>query len=128
MNFLGTQHYGVTHQRRNGKCYEISGFALASGEVVDRYSMLVHGSVHYLTDDKRVDHAWLKLPNGRIWEPISAKEMSETEFELAYSPRVREQYTQYDVIECVREFGHWGPWDEGSEAVQLAELWDDADL
>ena len=127
MDFLGTEKYGLTFGERNHKCYVLSGYALACGGKVDMYSKMIHGSIHQVGGE-RIGHAWLILGDGRIWEPISADIMAGGVFVDEFRPETHRAYSQYDVVEHVREFGHWGPWIDGSQRPEYAELWDDEDM
>jgi hypothetical protein len=58
----------LSHRQRLGRCYELSGtIALHNPHV-----MLVHGSIQGF-NFPRIAHAWVELPDGSVWEPVTNK-------------------------------------------------------
>lgn len=94
---------------RKNRCYELAAYALVFG-AAPADALLVHGSIDGGEGTLgRIGHAWLRLPGGRIWEPISYRlygsewtEWSQAQPEVSYS-----KATARDLIFAVGTFGPW---------------------
>lgn len=109
-DFFSTEKMGNTKDDRLGKCYEIAAYALTLGSAPVG-STLVHGSVHHIYVERRINHAWLVLPSNMIWEPISCIFWVPTAWTRIARAITHNTYTSNDVHELVIEHMHWGPWD-----------------
>jgi hypothetical protein len=104
---------------RRGRCYELSAFALAFGSA-PADAMLVHGSIDGGTDLGRFGHAWLRLADGRIWEPREAT-VYPASWEAWADARVEVEYTRKEAFEMILTYDHWGPWHDASEFRVVSE-------
>lgn len=99
---------GHTLEDRSGRCFELSCYALTLGTAPPD-STLVHGSIQGpYRDAERIAHAWVELPNGKVWEPLRHEVyLNFYEYALAMPER------RYDIVRARRltlSTGHWGPW------------------
>lgn len=100
----------VTFEQRLTRCYELAFSGLMMG--APEGSFLVHGSMHGPDAPQRIGHAWLLLPGGLIWEPITALVQDRDEW-YAYA-RAREERT-YSKLQAARAsvtHGDYGRWHE----------------
>lgn len=100
-----------TFQERLKRCYELAGYALLFGDVPEG-TLLVHGTIHGPKEDQqRIGHAWLRLPDGTIWEPITgdihASWITWRDFANA---KVERTYTEGEARRLVLMDGTWGRW------------------
>lgn len=71
---------------------------------------LVHGSMHGPTGKRRIGHGWLRLPGGKVWEPITAKVYPEKEWTEWVKARVERVYPKGAAIRqlhLTENFGRW---------------------
>ena len=92
---------------RLGRCYELAG-----REVPGSGGTLVHGSIHHVLVNNRIDHAWIELADGSVWEPISQDVYPPSAFAALFRPTVAGRYSRSEVWSITLETGHWGPWDD----------------
>lgn len=100
-----------TFDQRIGRCYELAGHAVLSRSVPEG-TMLVHGSWHGPYATRRIGHAWLVLPDGNIWEPITMEVFTPDDF-FAWTNAIAE--VEYDWTEAAYnavEFESYGRWHE----------------
>jgi hypothetical protein len=105
--FFGTEEV-EGDSRRNGRCYELSCYALLFGSA-PRDAILVHGSIHGpKADNERIAHSWLELPNGKVWEPFT-RLVYRNWAEYA-DAREERRYTRAEAARKVKETESWGCW------------------
>lgn len=92
---------------RLGRCYELAGRAAAFAELD---VTLVHGTIEGF-GNPRIGHAWLVLPGGDVWEPVSDEVWDAVVFDAVFDPGVVSEYGSGEVRVLMVRFGHWGPWD-----------------
>lgn len=98
---------------RKNRCYELSAYALALGSA-PADATLFHGSIDGGPDTAgRIGHAWLRLPGGRIWEPISYR-VYEPEWIQWAQARPEVGYSCADTRRMIAVSGHYGPWHDPS--------------
>lgn len=112
--YYGTSVVGddaaCTFEQRLGRCYQLAAYALALGTAPED-ATLVHGAVKSLVPGTQtIDHAWLELADGTVWEPITRKFWHAQVWSDFARPRRTRRYSQMDVLDCILEHGHWGPW------------------
>jgi len=88
----------------NGTCYEDAWRFLIREEEGE----LVHGSVQ--TIGKRINHAWVELPTGFIWEPESGEFMKKSSFYERAEPEVEARYTAEEAAIMAARTKNLGPW------------------
>ena len=102
----------IPHKDRLGRCYELTGnLALHNPEVV-----LIHGSIQGM-GAPRIGHAWVVLPDGQVWEPVTNEVWKSSVFDGFFCPQVAKKYDNQALLRKVVRHEHWGPWDAGRVAV-----------
>lgn len=102
----------VPFKERLGQCYALAGtFAL---EHLD--TELVHGSIEGM-GQPRLGHAWVVIPNGQVWEPVSAMTLPQDAFERMFNPEVHFAYESWEWREYAYTTKNWGPWDDPEEGT-----------
>lgn len=122
MNPLGvttSRYYGTenangdsahTFNERIGRCFELAAYALVFGSAPAE-AQLIHGSMKGPHDsDKRIGHAWLRLPGGQVWEPIMHLVYQARAWELFAQPQVQYNYSRAEVRRMLFLHEHYGPW------------------
>ena len=71
---------------------------------------LIHGSVQ--TIGKRINHAWVELPTGYLWEPEDEEFMKKSYFYERAQPQVAARYTAEEAAIMAARTKHFGPWSE----------------
>ncbi len=92
---------------RTGRCYELAGRHVCH----DPTATLVHGRVQAVNCEQVIDHAWVRLGDGRMLEPTLDVPFPADAFARTFRPEVLREYTHDEVIRATLDFGHWGPWD-----------------
>jgi hypothetical protein len=82
------------------RCYEIAGVAMIVKQAPPEGTVLVHG-----VEQNRY-YAWLELPDGRLWDPVTC------EFDTLRPQYVAARYTPREAARKLRETGYWGWWSE----------------
>ena len=97
----------VAHADRLTKCYQLAGaFSLAN-----RTTRLVHGTIQGM-GHPRIAHAWVILPGGSVWEPITAATYTPEVFSGFFHAEEHHNYRNHDMRELAMFAKHWGPWEE----------------
>ena len=114
MEYFGTEEVSDeparTINERLHRCYELAGYALTLGDAPED-AILVHGTwQHVVFSDKRRGHAWLVLPDDRVWEPIQGKIWNKREWELIVQPVEEVRYTKDEARNVIMFHRHWGRW------------------
>ena len=94
-----------------GTCYEDAWRFLIREEEGD----LVHGSVQ--TIGKRINHAWVELPTGFVWEPESGEFMKKSSFYERAEPQVLARYTTEEAAIMAARTKNLGPWSAQERAL-----------
>jgi hypothetical protein len=91
---------------RLGRCYELAGrFATSNADCT-----LVYGSIQG-NGKPRLDHAWVELPGGDCWEPITNKVWPAIVMERLFGTIPHKKYSNEEVLKNSLKYEHWGPWD-----------------
>ena len=108
---------GIDSARGNpvptGTCYEDAWRFLIKQEEGE----LIHGSVQ--TIGKRINHAWVELPTGYVWEPESGEFMKKSSFYERAEPIEEHRYSPEEAAIMVARVGKHGPWTEEERARWL---------
>lgn len=97
-------------QARLALCYMMAGHALVLG-TAPQGSKLVHGTIHHVLAGRSIEHAWLELPDGSVWEPTQGKTWSPLEWGAIFRPRDTTSYTRVEASAKMLETGNYGPWE-----------------
>jgi len=89
-----------------GTCYEDAWRYLIKEEEGE----LVHGSLQLSKEGKRVNHAWVELPTGYIYEPQTDSFFEKPDFERMFSPKEDARYTVTEAAIMLAHMGKHGPW------------------
>jgi hypothetical protein len=96
-----------------GTCYEEAWRFLIKQEEGE----LIHGSVQ--TIGKRINHAWVELPTGYVWEPESGEFMKKSYFYERAEPIEEHRYTVEEAAIMLVRVGKHGPWTDEERARWL---------
>ncbi len=69
--------------------------------------VLVHGTIHTLSG--RINHAWVELPDGTVWDTASKVKMPIEKYYSLVDPIVEDRYT-VDEAATMLNVGYHGPW------------------
>lgn len=72
---------------------------------------LIHGSVQLSAEGPRIDHAWVELPTGWIWEPQTKGYYTKADFKI-FKPVEENRYTGEEAAIMLTRVGKHGPWTE----------------
>lgn len=112
--YFGTEFAGgdraISREERRNRCFELAGHAVVFGSVPEG-SLLVHGSWHGPAEDMvRIAHAWVQLPDGWVWEPISCNVYKQEEFEHWAAAWSERSYSKAHAKALMNSSGHYGAW------------------
>jgi len=95
-------------RKRDGRCYALANkIMLEPG--ADQFT-LVHGIVRG-PRDTRIDHAWVMLPDGRLYDPVENAYFSTAgEYAERYKAVIVRMFTRLDACEAMLVANHHGPW------------------
>jgi len=79
---------------------------------------LVHGAVINRPGESYVTHAWVELPDGKLWEPQSNYIFPKDIFMTRFQAKELVRYTADEAIKMGKKTGKYGPWEE--RAILLA--------
>ncbi len=90
-----------------GTCYSDAWrFLVKEGE-----GFLVHGSVQLSAEGSRINHAWVELTTGWIWEPQTGQYSLVEDFRIM-SPIEEHRYTSEQAAIMIARTGNMGPWND----------------
>ncbi len=73
---------------------------------------LVHGAVQNRPGEPYETHAWVELPNDKIWEPQSNYVYPKDVFMGRFQARELVRYTYDEAVKLGKKTGKYGPWEE----------------
>lgn len=89
-----------------GMCYQDAWrFLKREGE-----GTLIHGRVFAGYPQRWMDHAWVELPSGLIYEPTNEEYMDRKEFYDKFKAEVIDRYTLEEAAIQALRSGNFGPW------------------
>lgn len=100
-----------TFDERLSRCYELAVDALIVGTAPNG-TKLIHGTMHGPGAPRRISHAWLRLPGGKVWEPIAATIYDETDWTVYAAAKVERVYTKTRAARMLVLHKHYGRWHE----------------
>lgn len=114
MEYFGTQVVGDrparTLEERLGRCYELAGYAIALSFRVPDETIMIHGTIHGVRAPRRIGHAWLLLPDRRIWESATGAFYPIDVWKIMARPEIDQTYTGQQTRQHIVAYGDWGPW------------------
>jgi len=99
-----------------GTCYEDAWRYL----IKEEEGLLVHGSVQFSAEAPRVNHAWVELSTGWVWEPQTKSYYTIEDFQIM-SPMEEHRYTSEQAAIIVARSGNMGPWSEEERIMWFGE-------
>jgi hypothetical protein len=98
-------------RKRHGRCYELAGLAMLYERGSEEF-VLAHGKVNFADGpDGRMAHAWIILPDGRVYDPVLNKYYaSQDEYRLRHGAVVEVSYTHKEFCAAMVKAKHSGPW------------------
>ena len=90
-----------------GTCYQDAWRFLAKQDE----GFLIHGSTKLSAEAPRVNHAWIELTTGWIWEPQTGQYFLVEDFRIM-SPIEEHRYTSEQAAIMIARTGNMGPWSE----------------
>jgi hypothetical protein len=97
-------------RNRLGRCYELAGRVMLHEEGSETFT-LVHGIVALGFEGRRIEHAWIELPDGRVYEPVLDEYVEATAFDSRAAPSECQRYTRMQAARLIAKHT-WGPWTE----------------
>jgi hypothetical protein len=92
-------------RKRWGRCYELAWKVMAY-EAGAKDFRLVHGKI--VVHGVPIDHAWIALPDGRIYDPVFDEYSAPQDYAKRYTAEVT--YTQKETMHNVATHRHYGRW------------------
>jgi hypothetical protein len=96
-------------RQRHGRCYELVGRAMLDEPDADLWR-LVHGTVWNDTLAVHMDHAWIALENGKVYDPVFNKYFEWRFYAASYAAAPAREYSRKEVAALMLASKHWGPW------------------
>jgi len=97
---------------REGRCWELAAAKLLSLHS-DTAAVLIHGTI--LTTAGRIAHAWVRLADGTIYEPVGQGVYGAELFAWAAKAEIIAEYDVHGMISRMNVTGHIGPWSQALE-------------
>jgi hypothetical protein len=98
-----------TFETRLGRCYELAWKRATEFDG----ATLIHGTISREGVRMNNPHAWVRLPNGECWEPITQMAMSEQAFNRMWGAKILHEFTAAEAATLALVTGVYGPWEEG---------------
>lgn len=76
---------------------------------------LIHGTIHG-PHMPRIDHAWVELPDGSVWEPITNSTFDQQDFRILFGAREERRYNDTEAARAMLRSNHFGPWHVNPES------------
>lgn len=108
------QEIGEGSKPAKGTCYEDAWRFMGKHED----GFLVHGSVQLSAEGPRINHAWVELSTGWVWEPQTKGYITTEDFRV-FSPVEHHRYTFEQAFIITARTGNMGPWSEEERAEWL---------
>ena len=109
---------------RDGRCYELSFKVMAEEPGAENFT-LVHGTVRFRENGFDIDHAWIEVGDGRIYDPTLDCYVTPVEFKTR-RPTVQQRYLRTEMLKLADETRHFGPWngdDPGYKGGRIRRKW-----
>src|ERR1035437_3222303 len=97
-------------RKRHGRCYELALRVMLHEPGAERFT-LIHGRISQIkNDDYLINHAWINLNDGRIYDPVLDKYIPAVEYLATRCAVIERQYTHEEAMSISVKAGHYGPW------------------
>lgn len=97
----------VKDPTRLGHCYQLAGQRIMN----ERDGVLVHGTIQGpLPWHEPIGHAWVLLPFGQVWEPITDAVYTTAEFQELFRPVMIAEYYRGRAMKLMLKTRTFGPW------------------
>ena|ERR1039458_1250582 len=114
--FGGAKH--ANDRKRQGRCYELALRVMLHEPSAERLT-LVHGRISQIkNDDYLIDHAWIELNDGRIYDPVLDKHTPQDEYVRTRGAVIERQYPRAEAIRVAVKTGHYGPWHRAEQPLK----------
>ena len=107
-------HEWCSEKDQFGTCYQDAWRFLAKQDE----GFLVHGSTKLSAEAPRVNHAWVELTTGWIWEPQTGQYFTIEDFRIM-SPEEHHKYTSEEAAIVIARTSNMGPWTDEERAEHL---------
>lgn len=97
-----------------GTCYQDAWRFLAKQDE----GFLIHGSTQLSAEGSRVNHAWVELTTGWIWEPQTGQYFLIEDFQVM-NPEEHYRYTSEEAAIMIARTNNMGPWTDEERAQWL---------
>jgi len=111
---LGNSESESSNPTQYGTCYEDAWRFL----IKEEDGSLIHGSLQLSEEGGRVNHAWVELPTGFVYEPQTKTFFSLKDLGI-FSPIEEHRYTSEQAAIMVARTGNMGPWTDEERSMWL---------
>ena len=106
----------VGGQAPAGTCYQDAWrFLIKQDE-----GFLIHGSTQLSPEAPRVNHAWVELTTGWVWEPQTGQYFTTEDFRIM-NPEEHHRYTSEEAAIMIARTSNMGPWTDEERTTWLQE-------
>lgn len=118
--FYGTERFGTKQAQRLGRCADLAFRALFNAP---EGTTLVHASMtspinRTETKGMKLGHAYLRLPDGRYWDPPSGLHWDPKVYEYLGGFHNQREYTRDQATQMAMKHETPGPWE-----IPEGEIW-----
>lgn len=103
----------ATLRPRQGRCFELAGKFILADE--SKTSVLVHGTVDAGRSKMPIEHAWIVLEDGRIYEPVEDTFFSAEQFTSTRRPNDETRFSYAEALIGLATVKNWGPWNDAEQ-------------
>lgn len=95
-----------TWLERLGDCYRLAfRFIIREDE-----GYLIHGRVFGGSPPRWIEHAWVELPTGLVYEPVAHTFYKKDTFYQRYNAEELKRFSPTEAAKLAIKFRHFGPW------------------
>ena len=92
-----------------GTCYQDAYHFVQKQE-----GLLIHGQIFSPADKRFIQHAWVDLETGWMWEPETKQYFRKEQFDEVFKPKVEATYSRTEAAIKAVKSKHYGPWESSS--------------
>ena len=98
----------IPRRNREHRCFKLCGRVMTKEKGSEEFK-LVHGQFCHEGRTPIIAHAWIRLPDNRIYDATQNLYLLEEQAELiGYTPEV--EYDKPSALNAYKKTKHWGPW------------------